>query len=112
MGLLVADEPTTALDVVTQAAVLDVLRRRTGGSDGPALLFITHDIAVATALCDEIAVMDGGAVVDRGPAEKMVSAPAHPATRRLIGAARDIEHDLLSATGAVGAAALGSGPAS
>lgn len=98
VALLVADEPTTALDVVTQAAVLELLRERTGGERGPALLFITHDIAVASALCDEIAVMDAGVVVETGPAHRVVAAPEHPATRRLIGSAQDIECDLLSAT--------------
>ncbi len=98
VALLVADEPTTALDVVTQAAVLDLLRERTGGTAGPALLFITHDIAVAAALCDEIAVMDAGVVVERGAADRIVAAPEHSATRRLIGSAQDIERDLLSAT--------------
>ncbi|WP_420122660.1 ATP-binding cassette domain-containing protein [Nakamurella sp.] len=100
VGLLVADEPTTALDVVTQAAVLDLLRDRTGGTAGPALLFITHDIAVAAALCDEIAVMDAGVVVEQGPAGEILGAPAHPVTRRLIGSARDIERDLLAAVAA------------
>lgn len=98
VGLLVADEPTTALDVVTQAAVLELLRQRTGGPNGPALLFITHDIAVAATLCDEIAVMDAGVVVERGPAAQIVAAPAHPATRRLIDSAQDIERDLVAAT--------------
>ncbi|TKV57146.1 ABC transporter ATP-binding protein [Nakamurella flava] len=98
VGLLVADEPTTALDVVTQAAVLELLRQRTGGAGGPALLFITHDIAVAASLCDEIAVMDAGVVVERGPAAQIVAAPGHPATRRLIDSAHDIERDLVAAT--------------
>lgn len=102
--LLVADEPTTALDVVTQAVVLDLLRRRTGGSGAPALLFITHDIAVAAALCDEIAVMEAGVVVERGPAGRLLAAQEHPSTRRLIGSARDIERDLLAATAPTGAA--------
>lgn len=95
--LLVADEPTTALDVITQAAVLDLLRARTGDA-GPALLFITHDIAVAAQLCDEIAVMDAGVIVERGLAADIVLAPAHPATKRLVEAARVIEADLASAT--------------
>lgn len=106
--LLVADEPTTALDVVTQSAVLDLLRRRTGAPGGPALLFITHDIAVAAGLCDEIAVMDAGVVVERGPAAQIVTDPAHPATRRLIGSARDIERDLLAATATATATGLAS----
>lgn len=100
--LLVADEPTTALDLVTQAAVLDLLRRRTGAGSGPALLFITHDIAVAAALCEEIAVMSAGVVVEQGPAARILAAPGHPATRQLVGSARDLERDLLAAISAPG----------
>lgn len=103
--LLVADEPTTALDVVTQAAVLDLLRRRTGGDAGPGLLFITHDIAVAAALCDEIAVMSAGVIVEQGPVARILGEPTQPATRQLIGAARDIERDLLAAISAAPSAA-------
>ena len=98
VGLLVADEPTTALDVVTQAAVVALLRARTGPV-GPALLFITHDLAVAAQLCDEIAVLDGGVVVERGPAARIVHAPGHPATVRLVDAAHTVEDDLRAAVG-------------
>jgi peptide/nickel transport system ATP-binding protein len=109
--LLVADEPTTALDVVTQAAVLDLLRRRTGGDAGPGLLFITHDIAVAAALCDEIAVMSAGVIVEQGPVARILGEPTQPATRQLIGAARDIERDLLAAISAAPSAAPSGAPA-
>jgi peptide/nickel transport system ATP-binding protein len=84
-GLLVADEPTTALDLVTQAQVVDVLREHTRGS---ALLFVTHDIAVAAALCDRVAVLCDGRVVERGPAAELVGAPTSDHLRELVTAAR------------------------
>ena len=86
--LLVADEPTTALDTVTQAAVLDVLARRTGRG-GPALLLITHDLAVAAALCSRVVVVAGGRVVEQGALVDVLAAPAHPVTRALVTAVRD-----------------------
>lgn len=95
--LLVADEPTTALDVVTQAGIVELLRSRTGERFGPALLFITHDIAVAAALCDDVVVLDEGRVVQAGTIGDLLRAPAHPAAARLVAAARETE---LSGVGA------------
>jgi len=86
--LLVADEPTTALDTVTQAAVLDVLGRRTGRG-GPALLLITHDLAVAAALCSRAVVVAHGRVVEQGALVDLLTGPDHPATRALVVASRD-----------------------
>lgn len=82
--LLIADEPTTALDVTVQRQVLDLLkseqqRRRA------ALLFISHDLAVVRRLCDRIVVMKDGAVVETGDTETIVRNPAHPYTRHLVG---------------------------
>ncbi|WP_299038715.1 ABC transporter ATP-binding protein [uncultured Pseudokineococcus sp.] len=85
--LLVADEPTTALDTVTQASVLEVLGERTGPG-GPALLLITHDLAVAAALCSRAVVVADGRVVESGSLADVLAAPAHPATRALVDAAR------------------------
>ncbi|MWV48085.1 ATP-binding cassette domain-containing protein [Rathayibacter sp. VKM Ac-2803] len=87
--LLVADEPTTALDVVTQAQVLRVLREYGAASDA-ALLFITHDLAVASILCTRAVVLERGAVVEAGPMADLVAAPAHPFTRSLVDAARSL----------------------
>ncbi|WFE75031.1 dipeptide/oligopeptide/nickel ABC transporter permease/ATP-binding protein [Roseinatronobacter sp. S2] len=81
--IIIADEPTTALDVTVQAqilALLDDLRR----SRGLAILFITHDFGVVGQLCDRVAVMYGGRIVETGPTADILSAPAHPYTRRLI----------------------------
>ena len=86
--LLIADEPTTALDVVTQAAIVRLLKERTGGSTGPALLFITHDLAVAADLCTRMLVMHDGRVVEDGPVHDVLRAPRHPRTRDLVEAAR------------------------
>lgn len=86
--LLVADEPTTALDVVTQAQVLDALRAYTQGANAPALLFITHDIAVAAALCDRAIILSQGEIIEQGRLCALLRAPRHPYTRGLIASAR------------------------
>ncbi|WP_119458904.1 dipeptide/oligopeptide/nickel ABC transporter permease/ATP-binding protein [Rhodospirillaceae bacterium SYSU D60014] len=81
--LIIADEPTTALDVTTQAQVLkllDELRRERGA----ALIFITHDFGVVSELCDRILVMYAGRVVEEGPVEAVFADPRHPYTRRLM----------------------------
>ncbi|MFL1378920.1 MULTISPECIES: dipeptide ABC transporter ATP-binding protein [unclassified Nocardiopsis] len=87
--LVIADEPTTALDVTVQAQILDLLaaRRARGG----ALLLISHDLAVVAGLADEIAVMYAGLVVERGPAGQVLAAPAHPYTAELLAAAPTLE---------------------
>ncbi|GAB7045658.1 ATP-binding cassette domain-containing protein [Catenuloplanes indicus] len=86
--LIVADEPTTALDVITQAAIVELLRDRTGGPGQPALLFITHDLAVAAALCTRVVVMHDGIVAEDGPLPTVLGAPRHPHTRELVRHAR------------------------
>ncbi|WP_435974166.1 dipeptide ABC transporter ATP-binding protein [Streptomyces sp. Qhu_M48] len=83
--LLVADEPTTALDVTVQAQILDLLhelRRETG----TALLLVTHDVGVAAESVDEVLVMQGGREIERGPVEGVLGAPSEPYTRRLLAA--------------------------
>ncbi len=83
--LLLLDEATSALDVLVAGKVLDLLadlqRRR-----GLALLFISHDLAVARRLCHRIAVMEAGRIVEQGPTETLITAPQHPATQRLVAA--------------------------
>lgn len=91
--LMVADEPTTALDVVTQKRVLDVLKKYTAGQHTPALLFITHDFAVASELCSDAVVMKDGDVVERGQVHSIFAAPENAYTRELIRAARSATVD-------------------
>ena len=82
-SLLIADEPTTALDVTTQAQILAEVQ--TLCSDGgTALMWITHDLAVVAGLADRIAVMYAGRIVEEGPADAVLDHPLHPYTRGLI----------------------------
>jgi peptide/nickel transport system ATP-binding protein len=83
--LLIADEPTTALDVMVQAQVLTLLRSLQDELK-LGLLFITHDLSVLRELCDRLAVMYAGRVVEVGPAGSVFGEPAHPYTRALAGA--------------------------
>ncbi|NMG37767.1 ABC transporter permease subunit [Chelativorans sp. ZYF759] len=81
--LLIADEPTTALDVTVQAQIL-VLMNKLRHEKQASILFITHDFGVVSALCDRIAVMYAGRIVETGPTEQILADPAHPYTRKLI----------------------------
>ncbi|GAA5059494.1 peptide/nickel transport system ATP-binding protein [Thermocatellispora tengchongensis] len=88
-AVLVADEPTTALDVTVQAQVLDLLRARKRA--GTAVLLISHDLAVVARLADHIAIMREGTVVERGPAARVLAAPEHPYTRELMAAVPSLD---------------------
>ncbi|MEU2425699.1 ABC transporter ATP-binding protein [Streptomyces sp. NPDC007851] len=83
-GLLIADEPTTALDVTVQAQILDLLA--TLKADGMGVLLISHDLAVVARLADRIAVMRRGRIVEQGPAAEVLGTPRHPYTRTLLDA--------------------------
>ncbi|MGU7853607.1 dipeptide ABC transporter ATP-binding protein [Burkholderia orbicola] len=83
-SLLIADEPTTALDMTVQRQILSLLRARRDAGD--AILLISHDLAVVAELADRVLVMRAGQVVEQGPARDVLSAPAHPYTRALLAA--------------------------
>ncbi|WP_438012072.1 ABC transporter ATP-binding protein [Sorangium sp. So ce321] len=82
-SLLIADEPTTALDMTTQAQILDLLERLKAETS-MSLLLIAHDIAVVGELADDIVVLYAGVVVEQGPARDVLAAPSHPYTRSLL----------------------------
>ena len=86
--LLIADEPTTALDVMSQAQVLSTLRAYSCSNPDSALLFITHDIAVAASLCHRLLVMKDGYLVEQGDTRTVIDHPQHEYTRALVQAAR------------------------
>jgi peptide/nickel transport system ATP-binding protein len=81
--LLIADEPTTALDVTIQAQVL-LLIRELAVENGLAILFITHDLSVVATICDRVAVMYAGSIVETGDVVDVFDNPAHPYTRKLL----------------------------
>ncbi|KRW96413.1 ABC transporter ATP-binding protein [Paracoccus sp. MKU1] len=83
--LLIADEPTTALDVTTQARILDLLRGLVR-DEGMALLLITHDLAVVAGIADRVAVMQNGQIVEEGPTDTVFRQQSHPYTRALFAA--------------------------
>nr|WP_010395650.1 dipeptide ABC transporter ATP-binding protein [Paracoccus sp. TRP] len=83
--LLIADEPTTALDVTTQAKILDLLKELVR-DEGMALLLITHDLAVVAGVADRVAVMQHGVIVEEGPTEQVFRQQLHPYTRALFAA--------------------------
>ena len=82
-SLLIADEPTTALDVTIQAQILDLIVKLRD-QFGMAVMFITHDLGVVAEICDEVAVMYGGQIVEAGPVGQVLAAPGHPYTRALM----------------------------
>jgi oligopeptide/dipeptide ABC transporter ATP-binding protein len=83
--LVIADEPTTNLDVTIQAQYLDLLKdiqRETG----VALIFVTHNLGIVAKMCDRVAVMYAGAIVEQAPVRELFNTPRHPYTRALLGA--------------------------
>src|SRR5690606_25756149 len=81
--LLIADEPTTALDVTVQAQILDLLRRLKG-EHGMSMLFITHDLGIVRKFADRVCVMTGGKIVETGRVEDVFVSPKHEYTRHLL----------------------------
>lgn len=88
-ALVLADEPTSMLDVSLRAGILEILKRHRD-THGAGYLFITHDLALARHLCDRIAVMFQGRLVELGPAETVVNNPLHPYTKTLLRAAEEL----------------------
>ena len=81
--VIIADEPTTALDVTVQAQILSLLRELTS-QRGLAIIFITHDFGVVSQICDEVAVMYAGRIVERGPTKEIFANPKHSYTKSLL----------------------------
>jgi peptide/nickel transport system ATP-binding protein len=96
--LLIADEPTTALDVTIQAQILDLMRTLREQT-GTAIILITHDLGVVAELADDVAVMYAGRVVERASVEDLFAQPQHPYTIGLLGSIPrlDVEQDRLAA---------------
>lgn len=101
-ALIIADEPTTALDVVARAEILRILRSLTSLPQGPALLLITHDLPAA-AICENIAVLHDGAIIESGETRPVLTRPEHPVTAAMCEAGA--EETIDGALAAAGAAA-------
>jgi ABC-type glutathione transport system ATPase component len=86
-GLLLADEPTSSLDVVVQAQIVELLRSLRENS-GVAMLFVTHDLGLAGSLADRVAVVHQGSIVESGSSAEILRAPNHPYTKSLVAARR------------------------
>jgi peptide/nickel transport system ATP-binding protein len=102
-SLLIADEPTTGLDVVVQSGILSMLKEIVGNL-GLTLILISHDISIMGAVCDEIAVMYAGKLVEIGEAAQVINDPRHPYTRALLGSIIEVGDDGSRAGGIRGTA--------
>jgi len=92
-AVLIADEPTTALDVTTQSRIIDLLDRL-ADEHGTAVVLITHDLGVAAGFCERIHVMRHGRVIEEAPVDKLYAEPEHPYTKALLGAVVDLTIDV------------------
>ena len=97
--LLIADEPTTALDVTVQAEILDLLRR-CRDDFGTAILLVTHNMGVVADIADRVAVMRDGSIVETGPVDEIFYRPTHPYTRQLLDAVPRFQSQVQSASDA------------
>ena len=91
-SVVVADEPTTNLDNIVERQILHLFRRLKQ-RDGAAFLFITHDMTIAASLCDRVAVMYAGELIETGAAATLFNDPKHPYTKALIATARALQGD-------------------
>jgi oligopeptide/dipeptide ABC transporter ATP-binding protein len=101
--LLIADEPTTALDVTIQAQILDLMRGLQADT-GTAIILITHDLGVVAEMCDRVAVMYAGEIVEQASVRNLFADPQHPYTRGLIGSVPtlgDVRDELATIPGSV-----------
>ena len=89
--VLIADEPTTALDVTVQAQILELLKRLQNET-GMAVILITHDLGVVAETCDDVAVMYAGRIAERGPVERIFAHPLHPYTQGLMACRPKLDH--------------------
>ncbi|GGF45638.1 ABC transporter ATP-binding protein [Aliidongia dinghuensis] len=92
-ALLIADEPTTALDVTIQAEILDLLAEQQAVT-GTSIILVTHDLGVVAGLCDRVMVMYGGRIVEQGPVREIFYDPQHPYTRALLMSMPRLDDDL------------------
>ena len=104
-AILIADEPTTALDVTTQAEILDLIKRLQA-SRGMAMLLITHDMGIVAEVADEVAVMRYGRIVEQGRVDDIFHRPAHPYTRQLLAATVRLEAGRAAAPAAAATAPI------
>ncbi|WP_394144388.1 ABC transporter ATP-binding protein [Vibrio atypicus] len=89
--VLICDEPTTALDVTVQASILELMRELQQET-GMAMVFITHDLGVVAEICDDVAVMYGGRIVEKADVFDLFDQPQHPYTKRLLGLMPSLDH--------------------
>src|SRR5436305_3526243 len=89
--VIIADEPTTALDVTIQAQILQLLAELNRDS-GTAVILITHNLGIVARLCQRVAVMYAGQIVEEGTTEQIFARPHHPYTRDLLGATPSLKH--------------------
>ena len=101
--VLLCDEPTTALDVTVQQRILRLLRR-IRDERGMALVYVTHDLAVVNEICDDVAIIYAGQIVESGPVDDVFASPAHPYTRMLIDSVPDVTEKLDDLVGIAGVA--------
>ncbi|MDA0126819.1 ABC transporter ATP-binding protein [Vibrio sp. MarTm2] len=89
--VLICDEPTTALDVTVQASILELMQELQQET-GMAMVFITHDLGVVAEICDDVAVMYGGRIVEKADVFDLFDRPQHPYTKRLLGLMPSLDH--------------------